>query len=339
VNKNIVFCADGTWNHPGETEDGQPADTNVYKFFKALVTDATQLPFYDDGVGADGTPVERLLGGAIGDGLFDKIKAGYAKIAHNYQPGDRVFIFGFSRGAYTARSLAGMIAVCGLPDPDKFTNQSIDDAFAAYRAGPNRQPLLDALARNYGNSIGGPGNANVEIAMVGVWDTVGALGIPGGMFAGLDDQIYGFLDTALHPDIKAACHAVSINERRAEFGVTLWDRAVAPDQDLAQLWFAGNHGDVGGGWAETGLSDLTLGWMMAKAQAKGVTFDPDVFAHYASIDPIHALDPIHDAWSVVWGLPKLRTIAADSTISPTVMFRLNNDPSYRPANLPPGLMT
>ena len=212
--KNIVVCDDGTWNHPDQTDNGMPADTNVYKFYKALLTTATQQPLYDDGVGADGSFFGRLAGGAIGDGLFGKIKDGYTKVAHNYQPGDQIFLFGFSRGAYTARSLAGMIAVCGLPDPNRFTDQTTEDAFAAYRTRTNRQPLLDALQANYGNSIGGNGNNNVEIAAVGVWDTVGSLGIPGGLFEGFDDQIYGFLDTSLHPDVKAAWHALSIDERR-----------------------------------------------------------------------------------------------------------------------------
>lgn len=336
MNKNIVFCADGTWNHPDETLNGLPADTNVYKIHKALSVSAAQLTFYDDGVGADGTPVEQLVGGAIGDGLFQKIKDGYTTIAHNYRDGDQIFIFGFSRGAYTARSLAGMIAICGLPDPDKFTGQTTQDAFDAYRTRTNRQPLLDALKRNYGNGIGGPGNANVEIALLGVWDTVGALGIPGGLFSGLDDQIYGFLDTSLHPDIKAAFHAVSVDERRSEFAVTLWNSSVAPDQTLDQVWFAGNHGDVGGGWAETGLSDLTLGWMMAKAAARGAIFDPTVFQSYQTLDPKHALDQIHDAWSLFWGFPKARDIPAGSVISDTVTLRLQYDPTYRPTNLPPG---
>src|SRR5215469_356096 len=177
MQKNIVFCADGTWNHPGETERGLPADTNVYKFYKALQQTATQEPHYDDGVGSDGTPIDRLAGGAMGDGLFKKIKDGYTVVARSYDDGDGIFAIGFSRGAYTARSLAGMIAVCGLPAPGKFTDQATEEAFAAYRAGANRKPLLDAFTARYEAR-------DVKIAMVGVWDTVGALGIPGNLFTG-----------------------------------------------------------------------------------------------------------------------------------------------------------
>lgn len=107
--KDIVFCADGTWDHPHQETDGVPSITNVRKFFKALVTGEHELPIYDDGVGVDGNPLEHLLGGAFGEGLLAKVKDGYKQIAAAYQPGDRIHIFGFSRGAYTARSLASMI--------------------------------------------------------------------------------------------------------------------------------------------------------------------------------------------------------------------------------------
>ena len=106
--KRIVFCSDGTW-------DSSVKHTNVYSLYKACQVTADQVTFYDDGVGADGNPISRLLGAAFGTGLFQKIKEGYTQIAQVYEAGDSVFLFGFSRGAYTARSLAGMIAACGLP--------------------------------------------------------------------------------------------------------------------------------------------------------------------------------------------------------------------------------
>jgi uncharacterized protein (DUF2235 family) len=108
MGKRIVFCADGT-------RDGTSNNTNVYKLFNSLLTTADQVPYYDTGVGSGGAPIEQLVGGAFGLGLFQKIKNGYTKIAHVYEAGDEVFLFGFSRGAYTVRSLAGMIANCGLP--------------------------------------------------------------------------------------------------------------------------------------------------------------------------------------------------------------------------------
>src|SRR5258708_6770231 len=108
MSKRIIFCADGTW-------DSATSHTNVYKLYKSLTTSAEQIPLYDDGVGANGDPILHLLGGAFGTGLWEKIKQGYTKIAHVYEQDDSVFLFGFSRGAYTARSLAGMLGACGLP--------------------------------------------------------------------------------------------------------------------------------------------------------------------------------------------------------------------------------
>ena len=329
VPKNIVFCADGTWNHPGETDAGVVANTNVYKFFKALQSTSAQVPTYDDGVGADGTPIDQLMGGAIGDGLFRKIKDGYTSIAHSYDPGDQVYIFGFSRGAYTARSLAGMIAVCGLPETDKFTPSAVDDAFSVYRTRTNRDPLLSDLKNKYGNTT-----TNVEIAMVGVWDTVGALGIPGDLFEGFDSSVYGFLDTGLHPDVKSAYHALSIDERRAEFVPTLWDpKSVATGSTLEQVWFPGVHGDVGGGYAEAGLASIALRWMMEKASGRGVRFDPVAYARHMSVKPKHALDMLHDSWTPLWGFPARRTVPTDATLSNSVEIRVEHEPNYRPANL------
>jgi uncharacterized protein (DUF2235 family) len=319
--KNIVFCADGTWNHPGETDAGQVANTNVYKFSKALLKTAGQEPHYDDGVGVAGTPIDQLLGGAFGDGLLGKIKDGYTTIAGSYDPGDGIYIFGFSRGAYTARSLAGMIAVCGLPAPGMFTDQTTDDAFAAYR----NQGLLNGFTATYQAQ-------DVQIAMVGVWDTVGALGIPGPFFDPLDKQIYGFLSTDLHPDVQKAYHALAVNERRCEFPATLWTNP-GPNQLLEQTWFAGVHCDVGGGYAETGLSDITLAWMMLRAKENGLVFDDSVFQSYATLDAKHALDPLHESWSLVWGLPQWRPIVNGSTLSNSVDMRLNKDPTYRPPNV------
>ena len=328
--KNIIVCADGTWNHPDETERGLPAPTNVFKLFKSLPLTSTQLPHYDDGVGVGGTPIEHLLGGAIGDGLFAKVKENFAFVAHAYDDGDQLFLFGFSRGAYTARSLAGMIAAFRLPASDKFTDQAVDDAFSAYRSRTNRPALIAELNKRYGNRP-------VEIAMVGVWDTVGALGIPGDLFAGLDEQIYGFLDTKLNINVKAAYHAVSVDEKRAEFVPTLWDSlsptAIQAGNILEQVWFAGVHADVGGGYPETGLSDIALSWMMRKAKSRGLVFAASSFALYTGSEAKHALDTAHQSWNLLWGFWKKRTVSANSIIGNSVAIRVQHDELYRPTNL------
>jgi uncharacterized protein (DUF2235 family) len=321
MGKRIIFCADGTWDEPGK-------NTNVYKIYKALKVSADQIPFYDDGVGSDGLLIQKLAGGALGAGLFQKIKDAYTKLAHAYEKGDEVFIFGFSRGAYTARSVAGMVAVCGLPTAN-FTDQMVDLAFNAYRNKDQRTALLAELNKTCDMF-------DAKLNMVGVWDTVGSLGIPA-VFGGVSQLLYGFLDTNLHPDVLNAYQALAIDERRAEFPPTLWT-APAPGQTLEQVWFSGVHCDVGGSYPDdsdgSALSDLTLAWMMGKAAALGLDFAPEVLAKYSlPMDPKFALDTKHESWNVGWLFPKHRTIAANSTISDSVFARCMHDSSYRPGNL------
>jgi uncharacterized protein (DUF2235 family) len=321
MGKRIIFCSDGTW-------DDSAKNTNVYKFYKALPATAEQVAFYDDGVGSTGLPLNKLAGGAFGTGLFQKIKDGYTKIAHVYEQGDQIFLIGFSRGAYTARCLAGMIAVCGLPTAN-FTDNMVDQAFDAYRDRINRAKILAGLTTTY-NLF------NAPIAMVGVWDTVGSLGIPA-IFGGVDPVVYGFLDTTLHPDVQHAYHALATDERRLEFPATLWENP-APGQTLEQVWFCGVHCDVGGSYPDdpdgTALSDLTFAWMLGKAKALGVQFDPAVAAKYTlPMDPKYALDTKHESWNVLWTFPKHRTIPPNSSIADSVRTRVTHDSSYRPENL------
>src|SRR5579862_2395912 len=314
MGKRIVFCCDGTWDTPEN-------DTNVYRIFKAILTTHEQVAYYDDGVGSDGTPLEKLAGGALGIGLFGKIKDAYTKIAHAYEDGDEIFIFGFSRGAYTARSLAGMIAVCGLPTLP-FGDDFVDTAFGAYRQPPERAAILGSLAKF--------GMVDAKIKMIGVWDTVGSLGIPAA-FGGVGPE-FQFLDTSLHRDVLNAYHALSIDERRCEFPPTLWKGPAAPGQTLEQIWFAGSHCDVGGGYAERGLADITLEWMMGKASALGLEFSPDVWTDGERIGAEYALGILHESWSVLWAFPRTRAIASDAALSNSVAIRVQNDGSYRPGN-------
>jgi uncharacterized protein (DUF2235 family) len=321
--RRIAFCADGTW-------DSVTSDTNVYRLSKAIVAiPGEQYSFYDDGVGSDGTPIEKLLGGACGAGLFRKIKDGYSTISSVYEAGDQIFLFGFSRGAYTARSLAGMIAACGLPtkNPD---SRLVEAAFQAYRDKDNRSTLLASLDAY--------DLVKATITVVGVWDTVGALGIPAA-FGGVDAVIYGFLDTSLSPQIVNAFHAVAIDERRAEFPPTLWTSAPAAGQTVRQVYFCGVHCDVGGGYpgdsgTGTALSDITFSWMMRNAQGLGLVFDAGVLSKYPSpLDKKAALDTLHDSWSPLWLFPKARQIAADAVLANSVAVRCQQISSYRPANL------
>jgi uncharacterized protein (DUF2235 family) len=320
--KRIAFCADGTW-------DDASKRTNVYKLYKSLIKSAEQIPLYDDGVGSDGDPIIKILGGAFGTGLWEKIKEGYTQISHVYEKDDSVFLFGFSRGAFTARSLAGMIAACGLPTKN-FTDDLVETAFDAYRDKNNRQEKLKKLANC--------DMFNADINMVGVWDTVGSLGIPSAIGA-IDPLLYGFLDTSLNPKIKHGYHALAMDERRAQFPPTLWSGQPAPGQTLEQVWFTGAHSDVGGGESDDGpgttaLSDITLGWMMGKASALGLQFDSNVQKQYTCpLDPVVALDKFHESWKVFCGFPLRRSIDKNASIANSVLVRCEHDTAWRPQNL------
>jgi uncharacterized protein (DUF2235 family) len=325
MSKRIAFCADGTW-------DTATSHTNVYRLYKALIVSADQVPLYDDGVGADGNPITKLVGGAFGTGLWQKIKDGYAKISHVYEAGDSVYLFGFSRGAYTARSLAGMIAAAGLPTKN-FTDDMVKIAFDAYRAGEGdlRQKTLQKLANCDMDT-----NPNIE--MVGVWDTVGSLGIPSAI-GGVELVGYGFLDTTLNPKIKNGYHALAIDEKRAQFPPTLWTGNLASYQTLEQVWFTGAHSDVGGGEPSDGagttaLSDITFSWMLGKASNLGLQFDLDVQNQYSCpLSPEYSLDRFHESWKFFCGFPVRRTIDDSASIANSVAIRCGEDASWRPLNL------
>jgi uncharacterized protein (DUF2235 family) len=329
MTKNIVFCADGTWNHPHNPAMVEEADTNVYKLSQMIENSSAQRVFYDDGVGADGLAISRLLGGAFGEGLFQKVKEGYTAIAHVYKPGDRIFIFGFSRGAFTARSVSGMITACGLPT-NGFHPRLVETAFSAYRDRERRAAILATLGE-FGLQV-------PRIQMLGVWDTVGALGIPGALF-GLEDQRYGFLNTSLSPNVLNAFHALAIDERRREFQPTLWISPPTEGQTMEQIWFTGVHCDVGGGYADCGLSQITLSWMLKHAIALGIKPISEAVQESLGIDaadqidPKHALAPTHESWNVLWLMPERRAVPNGSKLGNSVEVRLENEHTYRPPKL------
>jgi len=280
--RNLVVCCDGTWNTPDDTENGLPKPTNVAKFYNALVRDETQLAYYHPGVGTGKGWWDHMLGGGTGEGLDQNTMSAYRWLANHYQKDDRIFLFGFSRGAYTVRTLGGLITRCGLLDlgtsdveiPVQWDR--VGHVFAAYR---NSTPFDNKNKWPFHNVAPGvPTKETTGIFFIGVWDTVGSLGIPDDLvLLGLfdDPEHYRFHDTALSPLVKHARHAVALDEKRASFAPTLWSK-VAPQTDAKQLWFPGVHGDVGGGYLETELSDTTLKWMIDEAVATGLKTRPQV---------------------------------------------------------------
>lgn len=331
MSKKIVLCADGTWNTPHGV-DVAVNDTNVRKLYCSIADVPEQSRYYDSGVGTDGTPIDHLIGGAMGEGLFGKIQDNYQYLAYAWDPGDDVYLFGFSRGAYTARSLGGMIARFGVPTKN-FDNMMVKKIFDAYRVvdATQKAALKADLTEQYGMT-------DVSIRMVGVWDTVGSLGIPGLLFSIFDQKRYGFLDTALHPCVQKAYHAVCIDERRAQFMPALWTNADgsarANDNQVQQVWFPGAHCDAGGSYTESQLSGITLSWMMKKAMACGLTFSDAGMKQFLNPAPGDVSGPGHDEWKLIpWGIPTHRTVPGIAVMSNTVQMRLAQMTGYAPENL------
>jgi uncharacterized protein (DUF2235 family) len=320
--KTIVFCADGTWNGPGEANvtDVGSAPTNVFKLFTSLAgTDAieqiclsdeqerravdavgtvVQIAKYLHGVGDSNNFLARILGGTLGAGIISRIVRGFTFISRNYVAGDRIFLIGFSRGAYTARALGGLIAAKGLLDP---AGLDPTDKVPAYRAGAAvwydwRRSVLGANPSLLGRlqemvvdlpafvSLPPPGRmiVDVPIEAIAVWDTVGSLGIP--VYANQDSTLdaFRFADTVLSSKVRHGIHAVAVDEQRANFTPTLWDS----DPRIVQCLWPGSHADVGGGYplanGESKLSDASRAWFMEKLAALGVLFAPS---------PVFPLDP------------------------------------------------
>jgi uncharacterized protein (DUF2235 family) len=268
--KRIVICFDGTWNKPAEETllPHQRVETNVRRFYDSVndaAADGTkQVKWYDEGVGTKW--YDRYVGGTIGAGLEINIVQGYEFLAKEYEVGDEVYVLGFSRGAYTARSLVGMIRNCGLIYP-KHLALRVMMAYGIYRT---RDDKSDSLTAKLFRSAF---CREINIKFVGVWDTVGALGIPVDVLKDVNMKFYEFHDTNLSTIVENAFHAVGIDEHRQDYNVCLWNPDSAPQQQLEQRWFLGAHCDVGGGYEDRRLSDVTLRWMQDKACGVGLALD------------------------------------------------------------------
>ncbi len=275
--RRLVVCCDGTWNRPDQHSDGAAAPTNVTKVALALADEdgggSEQLLFYQPGVGT--RRWERLRGGAFGVGLSRNVRDCYRFLVESYQPGDALYFFGFSRGAFTARSTVGLVRNSGILRAEHVAR--IKDAYRLYRdrdrpSQPNGTEA-EIFRRMYSHD-------EVPIRFMGVWDTVGALGIPiDGIRLPLLTHRWTFHDTRLSSSVESAYHAVAIDERRKAFRPTLWlqqPHAIGR-QTLEQVWFAGVHCDVGGGYRDQALAEISLLWMVERARRCGLAFKPEHF--------------------------------------------------------------
>ena len=337
---------------------GLPAPTNVAKISLALADqdDAgnPQLLHYETGVGT--RRGERFVGGAFGVGLSRNVQQCYRFLVDTYEPGDKLYFFGFSRGAFTARSTVGLVRNCGILRPEH--GHRIKDAYALYRRPDKDSEPSGIAAELFRRSHSYP---DVYVDFVGVWDTVGALGIPiDGFRPPLLSRLWSFHDTKLSRYVLNAYHALAIDERRRPFRPTLWmQQDDAPNQTLEQVWFAGVHSDVGGGYRDVGLSEIALLWMAEKARGCGLAFkpdhlvltkmDPDPAARRVGIQvaPNYA-DAVHNSRKGIYLLQPAydRRLAGDNgvavdggALASSAKTRYDADERYRPPGLSDWLAT
>jgi len=326
MSKKLIVCADGTWNKVEKLQSGKHLSTNVAKFAAALcptdVHGTAQLLCYLEGVGTH-------RGKWIRDGMLAldispnipsvskfllrqafqvlaalqqprNIRSAYEFLVRYYEPGDEIWIFGFSRGAFTARSLAGMIRSSGLLKVAHVDR--IGDAMALYRdryddTAPDA-PRTRVFRQTYAHEP--------NIKFIGVWDTVGSLGVPGVhlWLARLLRVDWQFHDTNLSRSVENAYHALAIHEKRFDFRPTLWQKQKWPQADqqtLEQVWFCGVHSDVGGGYVEEQVSDVALIWMIEKAKARGLAFREDFLADQNWFHP-DVEGKLHDSFDFQFSL-------------------------------------
>jgi uncharacterized protein (DUF2235 family) len=294
--KRIVVCCDGTWNN----DDLQTNDTNVAILARSIHASqqtggVLQVVLYLRGVGTTGLKLETLIEGATGIGVDENIRSAYQFIAQNYIPGDEIYLFGFSRGAFTARSLAGLITACGILLRQSLS--ALPDAWIYYRSPKPHSP--QTFAEQYKIKT----HVTPQITFLGVWDTVGSLGIPSSLLADSNKQKFAFHDTSPSPLVKRGVQALAIDEHRHDFTPTFWTGTEPQDSSIEQVWFAGAHADVGGGYKTRSLADIPLVWMAKQAQATGLALDWSTLPDPANLD---VKAPLHDSSSGLFAIDRYR---------------------------------
>lgn len=355
--KRLVVCCDGTWSTLAKD-----VLTNVALTARSIAgRDAdgnAQIVYYDDGVGVEVGRMD-MFSAAFGRGLDYKVQEAYEYLTLNYEPGDQLYFFGYSRGAYTVRSLTGLVRKCGI-----LKREHADKTAAALKLYRQRDISADAQeAIDFRNNfaaawpkLDGAGMQTVmsgttydlRICYVGVWDTVGALGIPRKVpFAGAVNKKYEFHDLALSRAVLNARQAIAIDERRDPFAPALWTNLEAfnvPDQPkrVEQLWFPGNHGCVGGAGCDEGkLSGAALDWIAQGAERTGLVFDRSANSvlgrAVAGVDVLggRVSEKNFDLGSVLLGMSWRRGLGAFDELHENAVTRWTGTSNYRPPPLSP----
>lgn len=370
--KNIVLCSDGTGN-----TDTEGRGTNVFKLYEAVDIHGyqsnpgipRQIAFYDDGVGTENFALLKMIGAAFGYGFTQNVRDLYTALVHVYEPDDRLFLFGFSRGAYTIRAVSGMIQYCGVLnrrglDSEAKLRKQVESCWKAFEKVafprfitpeadrqrrnilPPSDPGADAEAAERRKGFGSHPQP-AEIEFVGVWDTVGAVGMPIDALKPLVNWICPRKFDELTPGkVKRACHALSIDDERATFRPELWNERGAPKGQVEQVWFAGVHSNVGGGYPKQGMSLVTLDWMMDEAGKCGLQFNKAAREYVGAQQDVHS--KLYDSRSGLavyyrWDPRNVARICRDHGIEKvrvhaSVFERIaTGTDGYAPGNVPGGM--
>lgn len=362
--KRLVLCFDGTWDR---LDVARP--TNV-QITAESVRDTSgdgvaQVVYYDQGVGTGGK--DALTGGLFGAGLLKTISDAYRFLIFNYAPGDEIYAFGFSRGAYTARSLVGLLATCSIISHHHAGR--LDEAIAHYRRRNDSAGFADEMLQfraayaphlclsdeeiAWRTARGGKHEPEkLEIAYLGVWDTVGSLGIPDYVaLSGWVNRGLRFHDVSLSALARSARHAVAIDERNRDFEPTLWDNLAelnrrrgfdpaASDAPYQQVWFPGVHGAVGGGGERRGLANIALDWIWDGARRAGLEFDTSPGSPAAALEADYRDVLVSSHANGVMGFLLHKLPEGDRLPGPAALHEVSSSARQRwkedPANLPEG---
>lgn len=334
MTRRLILCFDGTWNTVKD-------HTNVSRIHAAIAAlpdgqgGDSQIKYYDEGVGTYW--YDKIRGGMLGYGLSKNVIQGYKWLIQHYQEGSEIYLFGFSRGAFTARSLAGLIGRCNIAYLPQGVNNSeleervkrlAEEAYDIYRESKEPDDASRAFVKD-------KAHFGVRIKFIGVWDTVGALGVP---LVGLN-ILERFHDTKLGAHVDNAYHALAVDEHRKDYATALWT-ANPGNAKLEQRWFPGAHANVGGGYEDDLLPDPPLKWIAERARDCGLVVSDDVMR----LDGNEYRAPVRDSYRefmygayrmVKFGRRHYRTIGTtiNEVVDETVYKKWAADPEYRPLNL------
>lgn len=309
----IVLCSDGTGNTANKNRG-----TNVFKLYEAVDTTAgDQYAWYDDGVGTERFELLKALGGAFGLGLARNVRELYMAFCRAYDPDGETndtYLFGFSRGAFTVRTLAGFILKFGVVDThgisDAELRKRVKKAYRLYRDFAGLPPKSERKEKDTQRWQKAEDAANafckqnclqtpepIRIRFIGVWDTVDAVGSPWDSFTDLLNVFFHFKfsDRTLSDRVDVGRHAIAIDDERGTFEPVLWNEAGETTDRIRQVWFAGVHSNVGGGYPKQGMSLVTLDWMMGEAETAGLGFIPGARESYRATQNVH--DKCYDSRS------------------------------------------